>query len=654
MTETILHSTVFYGLALTLLHFLWQGLLIAFVLKLLLLSIAQTKPQLRYGLSTLAMLLSLLLPLFTFFIIYPQEGSLLNSTINQEIYINKLNQQISFFSYKNLIKDFPLTISSALPYLSFLWLISVITLSIKLLIEIYNVNRLPKDRCLQPKPELLVRFNILVKKIGLTKAPLLLISLKTEVPMAIGWLKPIVLLPASMLTGLNSAQLEMLILHELAHIRRHDYLINFLQTLIEILLFFHPAVAWMSKQMRNEREYCSDDIAVHHCGDPIAYAHTLTDTAALLYENQHPQTIPLMAMTASGGDLKQRVVRLVNHHCSSNNNISKWFAASSIILTIALVSSQQLLTQPVLDLWKTQASWQKKSALPFDLKPNNNLISNDMASFSEGSIAQQLLLKENNHKTINTNALEEVPANKQQTKVNNKSIITFEQIKSLKDSVAQNKIKHSANIQIKHIENRETEEITKQQTQSTISKRAIEHANNLIPTEISTAELAFERTDSTSPLSSEKNPYAEQISLLSNEKIIKSSIDLTSDFYPKTNDFPNTALLNIVKPLPLDAIESKKNSLPVLLAAKQLTLVNPVYPNMAKRKGIEIEVKVNFTIDINGRIKNIQFTSQNKINYFKSSILTAIKKWRFSPAKKDDKPIESQMSKIFSFSLQNT
>jgi len=78
-----------------------------------------------------------------------------------------------------------------------------------------------------------------------------------------------------------------------------------------------------------------------------------------------------------------------------------------------------------------------------------------------------------------------------------------------------------------------------------------------------------------------------------------------------------------------------------------------VYPSAAKRKGIEIEVKVDFTIDINGKIKNIQFDPQNHINYFKSSIRSAIKKWRFLPAKVDNKPVESQMSKVFAFSLQS-
>ncbi|HCH69064.1 MAG TPA: peptidase M56, partial [Colwellia sp.] len=81
--------------------------------------------------------------------------------------------------------------------------------------------------------------------------------------------------------------------------------------------------------------------------------------------------------------------------------------------------------------------------------------------------------------------------------------------------------------------------------------------------------------------------------------------------------------------------------------------VDPIYPTTAKRKGIEIEVKVNFTIDIEGQIKDIKFAQHKKINYFKKSIRRAIKKWRFLPAKVDEKPVESQMAKVFSFSLQS-
>ena len=169
--------------------------------------------------------------------------------------------------------------------------------------------------------------------------------------MAIGWLKPVVLIPFSMVSGLTPQQLDMLLLHELAHIRRHDYLVNFLQTLVETLLFFHPTVRWVSKQMRNEREYCSDDIAVQHGSSAIAYAHTLADTASLCQKHRH-HAIPSMAMAASGGDLKQRVVRLLENqpHCSQTTDSGKWLASFTILLAIIFGFSQNSLTLPIIDL----------------------------------------------------------------------------------------------------------------------------------------------------------------------------------------------------------------------------------------------------------------------------------------------------------------
>ena len=93
-----------------------------------------------------------------------------------------------------------------------------------------------------------------------------------EVPTVIGWLRPVVLMPASALSGMGPQQLEAILAHELAHIRRHDYLVNLLQTVVETLLFYHPAVWWLSGRIRVERENCCDDLAVSLCGDPYAYA----------------------------------------------------------------------------------------------------------------------------------------------------------------------------------------------------------------------------------------------------------------------------------------------------------------------------------------------------------------------------------------------
>ena len=102
-----------------------------------------------------------------------------------------------------------------------------------------------------------------------------------QVPSVVGWLRPVILLPASALTGLSPAHLDAIIAHELAHVRRHDFAVNLLQTAAEILLFYHPACWWISRRIRAEREHCCDDIAVSLCGDRLLYATALADLEAL-------------------------------------------------------------------------------------------------------------------------------------------------------------------------------------------------------------------------------------------------------------------------------------------------------------------------------------------------------------------------------------
>jgi len=115
----------------------------------------------------------------------------------------------------------------------------------------------------------------------------------------------VVLVPASTLAGLSPQQLEAILAHELAHVRRHDYLANLLQTAVETLLFYHPAVWWVSAQIRRERENCCDDLAVAVCGDRLGYARALVDLEGLRIE------APRLALAASGGSLTDRIRRLV-------------------------------------------------------------------------------------------------------------------------------------------------------------------------------------------------------------------------------------------------------------------------------------------------------------------------------------------------------
>ncbi|QBG36655.1 M56 family metallopeptidase [Litorilituus sediminis] len=665
MLEQLFTNPYLYSLALTLLHFLWQGSLVALALKSLLVVIDKSKSQLRYALASLAMLANLVIASITFFVVFPSEKistAAANSHLPLTTLVNELRQDSTLLNYQELL---PSILAYSLPYIALLWLASVFILASKLVIEVHSVNRLPKNAKVLPSDDLLARFNELAKQINLTKAPKLLISLHVDVPMAIGWLKPVVLLPASMVTGLNSAQLEMLMLHELAHIRRHDYLVNFIQSIIELLFFFHPAVSWVAKQMRNEREYCSDDIAVKHCGDPIAYAHTLTDTASLC-ANRHQHTIPSMAMAASGGDLKQRVLRLVDHHCAPKNDTSKFLASITIVLTLFIIASQQLMQLPLSTQWENSLDWSSNNA-NFQHNTNQPVQSQQQhsADLANDSIALQLLSKpseankelESSNEQVTTkqasNKLTDsmeaeklsssvVSANKAPAVVPAKLELAPETsvpAKEITTSTLVNTNTQQQELAAKH--NIITEDaVAVEQNKPAFIKQKASSTEKLIATSQAEIEpvLSAQNNDIEVSLNNKStgfsNPYQAQLDELSRENTTYIASNL------------NNVVKDIYAPVKRNTVAA-----PVRLEAKPIKMEDPIYPSLAKRKGIEIEVKVNFTIDANGRVKNIQFASQNRVNYFKNAIRSAMRKWRFLPATVDSKAVESQMSKIFSFSL---
>ncbi len=159
-------------------------------------------------------------------------------------------------------------------------------------------------RGVSPVPAgLAAAFLDLAKRCGVRRPVRLLASVRVAVPLTAGWLRPVILFPASLLSGLPSGQIEALLAHELAHIRRMDYAVNLLQTALETLLFYHPAVWWTGRIIRQEREYACDDATVAACGDAGGYAQALAGLASLRG--------PAMAPAARGGVLLSRLRRLL-------------------------------------------------------------------------------------------------------------------------------------------------------------------------------------------------------------------------------------------------------------------------------------------------------------------------------------------------------
>jgi len=149
------------------------------------------------------------------------------------------------------------------------------------------------------------RLQHLSAKLRVSKPVALLETCLGDVPVVIGYLRPVILVPVGMLTGMPAAQAEAILLHELAHIQRHDYLVNLLQTVVEGFLFYHPAMWWISGVIRAERENCCDDLVVAASGDAREYA------AALAALEQTRWAADQAALAATGGSLVKRIRRLL-------------------------------------------------------------------------------------------------------------------------------------------------------------------------------------------------------------------------------------------------------------------------------------------------------------------------------------------------------
>lgn len=194
---------------------------------------------------------------------------------------------------------------ATLPWLTAAWLAGVTVLSLRLLGGWWQVRALRRAPGVPLEGRLGLRLCALQARLRVNRPVRVLQSAVVQVPTVVGWFRPAILLPASTLTGLSPHQLDFILAHELAHIRRGDSWVNLLQVTLETVLFYHPAVWWVSRCVREEREHCCDDLALAACGDGLAGARAL---AAL---EELRQTPPQLALAATGGSLLGRVKRLL-------------------------------------------------------------------------------------------------------------------------------------------------------------------------------------------------------------------------------------------------------------------------------------------------------------------------------------------------------
>ena len=228
---------------------------------------------------------------------------------------------------------FGAVIEPTLPLIVLLWFAGVALFATRPIVGLRSQWRLGRDG-LSPAPESVERsLADLARRLGLRHAVRVAESARVKVPMAVGYLKPMILLPACVLTGLTPTQLQALLAHELAHIRRNDWLVNAIQVLIETLLFYHPAVWWLSRRIRQERENCCDDVALSLIADRPSYGRMLLSLEELR------QRIPQPALAATGGALAPRVRRLLAGPIDPQPAARGWLSGAVLLGLITLASA---------------------------------------------------------------------------------------------------------------------------------------------------------------------------------------------------------------------------------------------------------------------------------------------------------------------------
>jgi len=330
----------------TLVHFVWQAGAVALVVAAALRLLRKSSANLRYMAACIGLVSIVLIPAITFRLvnvsvetIEPVKQAAVNvpkagaetQTIVEMPQVESPPVQAAASPRVSLKDKFIETVEPALPYIVVGWLVGVFGLSLWHLGGWTQLQRLRRQMVKQAEASLRNKVRVLAERLGIGRAVGLVESALVQVPTVVGHLKPVILLPASALTGLSPEQIEAILAHELAHIKRHDYLVNILQTVVEILGFYHPAVWWVSATIRTERENCCDDIAVSLCSDRVCYAKALT-TMEEIRAGQ-----PAFAVAATGGSLLTRIRRLLGKDCTNEGKLSWLPSVIAILLIMMLV-----------------------------------------------------------------------------------------------------------------------------------------------------------------------------------------------------------------------------------------------------------------------------------------------------------------------------
>jgi bla regulator protein BlaR1 len=338
----------------SILHSLWQGAIIYAVLFIVLTAWPKMNARLKHNLAFGSLFLIFASFCFTFSSLFElptaTDAAIKNMTLSQVAY-----QDIT-----RITDSFNLKTEAYFPVLAIVYGVGIAFQLIVLLSGYFKLKKLKQANTLSVPAEWSMIFESTLTQLNLNKTVKFYLSSKVNVPLVIGFFKPVVLFPVALATQLDLKQVEAILIHELSHIRRNDYLVNLVKTCIETLLFFNPFVWLTTKFIHIEREHACDDLVVNFTGTPLTYAHAL-----LKLELLKDKKAPVFALAATGENqhLYQRIKRITDMKTNYMNAKQQFFILTLTIATVLSLAWINPSKKPAV------AAKKKQSILSINISP---------------------------------------------------------------------------------------------------------------------------------------------------------------------------------------------------------------------------------------------------------------------------------------------
>jgi hypothetical protein len=299
------------SLGMALIHSLWEGIAVLALVMFALSLPGKTNTKIRYSILVSGLMLCVASFLATWYIIYHriiQSVPLIN--YSHLIYSHApgmIREGTWAWHTSGFVSSFQHYLEPFYPTLATGWILGFLFMLIKTTGGLWFSHNFLRKGVYMPDPSLLTLFEKAGSKQRITSRASLRLTSRTISPMVIGFIKPCVIIPAVILSGLNTEQIEAILVHELAHIRRYDHIVMIIQAFTVQILFFHPVVWYLSSEINRERENCCDDIVVKTFSNPINYIKALT----MIQELNIGGPVPANALTGKSKSLLGRIKRLL-------------------------------------------------------------------------------------------------------------------------------------------------------------------------------------------------------------------------------------------------------------------------------------------------------------------------------------------------------